>query len=64
MLPRSRLFLINLNGSNQLRDVKIIVFGFIILGAVLASSIIKHLPLNDMPFDLTNSSQTCFGAII
>ena len=45
-------------------DVNVIVLGFITLGLNLGSSINKYLLLNSMPFTLTNSSQTCFGAVI
>ena len=58
-LPRSRLWFTNLNGSNWLRDVKCILFRFIILGFTLAISLNKNIPLNSKPFNLTNSSQTC-----
>ena len=63
-LPRSGLSFANFNGSDRLGDVKFILFGFATLGFTLAISINKNLPLNYTPFNLTNSSQMCFGAVI
>ena len=64
LLSKSELLLVNLNGSNGLRDVNVIVLGFVTLGLNLGFSINKYLPLNSVPFNLTNSSQTCFGVAI
>ena len=61
-LPRSAILLANPNGSNRFEDVKFILFEFVTLGFTLAISINKNFPLNSTPFNLTNSSQTCFGA--
>ena len=64
VLPWAELLFRNLDGSNRSGDVKLVVFGFVILCLTLPSSINKHLPLNSTAFNFTNSSQTCFGAVI
>ena len=60
LLLRSGLLFKNLNGLNQLGDAKFIAFGFVSLHFTFKTNV----PLNFTPFNLTKSSQTCFGAVI
>ena len=62
LLSKSELLLVNL--MVQMNYENVTVVGFVTLGLNLRFSINKYLPLNSVPFNLTNSSQTCFGVVI